>query len=87
MDAASRFEAAKQLFGKLIGGLEHVSWDQLPESVKNYITDNPKATALQLIFVVVALVPGLVVAPALAALGFGSIGPIAGILGITLRTP
>ena len=73
--AKAAFEAAKDVFGNLIEGLEHVTWDQLPKPVKEYIKAHPKLTAAQL---VVLVVPGLVLTPALGALGFTAIGPAAG---------
>ncbi|KAK4548338.1 hypothetical protein LTR36_010208 [Oleoguttula mirabilis] len=75
--AKATLEVAKQTFGKLIGGLEHVTWDNLPESVKEYMRAHPTLTAIQIIVVIIALVPGLIVAPALGAIGFGSMGPAA----------
>ena len=76
--AKAAFDAAKELFGKAIGRFENVTWDNLPEPVKAYITAHPKATAVQIILAVVMFVPGLVLTPALGALGFTAIGPAAG---------
>lgn len=74
----STFERAKRDFNKFATGLEHVTWDKLPEGVKNHIKKNPKMTAFQVAMLVVALVPGLVIAPVLGAVGFSSVGPVAG---------
>ena len=80
MDQAGKaaFEYVQQAFGHLIHGLQQVNWETLPQHAQDYITNNPKMGACQIIMVIIAVVPGLVVAPALAALGFSSIGPVAG---------
>ncbi|KAK5129177.1 hypothetical protein LTR08_003774 [Meristemomyces frigidus] len=80
MDDAAKtaLEAAKATYGKLVGGLEHITWAKLPEPVKQYLRAHPKATAAQVVLAIIFVVPGLVLTPALGALGFTSIGPAAG---------
>ncbi|KAK0939584.1 hypothetical protein LTR29_008833 [Friedmanniomyces endolithicus] len=80
MDEAARkaFEFAQQAFGHLVSGLRDIKWDELPVHIKEHIKKNPKMSAFQIAMIVMAVVPGLVVAPVLGLLGFGSLGPVAG---------
>jgi len=76
--AKAAFEAAKKALGYLVNGLQNIHWEDLPGNIKDHIGKNPKMTAFQIVMLIIAFVPGLVVAPALAAMGFGSAGPVAG---------
>lgn len=72
------FEAAQKGIGHASKGLAHIKWEELPSRVKEHITNDPKTTAFQLVMLLVTAVPGLVVTPVLGAIGFSSIGPLAG---------
>ncbi|KAK5703974.1 hypothetical protein LTR97_002987 [Elasticomyces elasticus] len=77
MDDAAKaaFEMVQKLFGHLISGLKNVRWEDLPQGTRDHIANNPKMCAVQIVMVLTAVVPGLVMAPGLAALGFGALGP------------
>ncbi|KAK4954824.1 hypothetical protein LTR10_007016 [Elasticomyces elasticus] len=76
--AKAAFEMVQKLFGHLISGLKELKWEQLPHHVQEHIRNNPMMSAFQIVMVIIAVAPGLVVAPALGLLGFSSIGPVAG---------
>lgn len=59
------------------GNLADISWDEIPETAKNWVCGNPQAFVV-LILVLIAIIPGLLVSPALGVLGFGSLGPVGG---------
>ena len=71
-------ETAKQQFGENVNGLKNLKWENIPAPVRDYIESHPHLTAIQLVLILLALAPGLIVAPALGVLGFSSIGPVAG---------
>ena len=48
------------------------------EPARRYIEEHLKITALQVVFTVAIACPWLTVAPALSAVGLGSLGPIGG---------
>ena len=76
--ARAIFENVKVCFGNQITGLKALKWEDVPAPVKKYIEDHPRLALVQVALLLVAVVPGLVMAPVCAYLGFGSIGPIAG---------
>ncbi|KAK0346383.1 hypothetical protein LTR91_011883 [Friedmanniomyces endolithicus] len=73
--AKKAFGFAPQAFGHLVSGLREIKWD---EHIKGHIKKNPKMSAFQIVMIVMAVVQGLVIAPVLGLLGFGSLGPVAG---------
>ena len=52
--------------------------ENIPAPVRNHIERNPLLTAVQLVLIILALAPGSIAAPVLGALGFSSVGPVAG---------
>lgn len=72
------FEAAKEKLGHLAEGLKDLKWENIPSAVAEHIKENPKMSALQLVCLLVTVLPSLVAAPALLALGFSSSGPVGG---------
>ncbi|WVW79262.1 hypothetical protein I302_101229 [Kwoniella bestiolae CBS 10118] len=54
-----------------------MNWDDLPETIKQYIEDHPYQSAFYVINGVVFIAPGLVWGPVLWLLGFSGIGPAA----------
>ncbi|KAK3652059.1 hypothetical protein LTR56_003284 [Elasticomyces elasticus] len=76
--AKAAFETVQKLFGHLVSGLKDIKWETLPLHAKDHIKNNPGMSAFQIVMVIIAVAPGLVVAPALGLLGFSSIGPVAG---------
>ncbi|KAK3067667.1 hypothetical protein LTR53_015326 [Teratosphaeriaceae sp. CCFEE 6253] len=76
------FEYVQNATGHIITALQQIKWEDLSETAKAHITDgitnNPKTTIFQIIMLVLAVVPGVLLTPALTLLGFGSLGPIAG---------
>ncbi len=79
--AKKAFGFAPQAFGHLVSGLREIKWD---EHIKGHIKKNPKMSAFQIVMIVMAVVQGLVIAPVLGLLGFGSLGPVAGELSMSL---
>ncbi|TKX23424.1 putative integral membrane protein-2 [Elsinoe australis] len=77
-EARAAFEQIQANFGGLVAGLSAIKWEDLPANVTTHIANNPKMSAVGLLSFLIVAVPGLVAGPALAALGFGSVGPVAG---------
>ena len=71
-------ETVKNCVGKLITDLKTKTAQEFYEDTKEYITNKIKLVAFQTACVGVALVPAAFATPALAMLGFGGGGPIAG---------
>lgn len=78
VDAKVAFEAAKALYGTAVKGLQELKWEHVSEPVRNYIREHPGLSGLQLVLLLVLTCPGLVLTPVLGAVGFSSIGPVAG---------
>lgn len=79
MDAVKdAFEAIQRFVRHLVVGLQKLKWEDVPPKAKEHIKNNPKMSAFQALFMLLLSVPGLVVGPVLAAMGFGSAGPLAG---------
>lgn len=79
MDAAKdAFEAIQRFVRHLVVGLQKHKWEGVPQKAKEHIKNNPKMSAFQALSMLLLSVPGLVVGPVLAAMGFGSAGPLAG---------
>ncbi|TKA67504.1 hypothetical protein B0A55_08429 [Friedmanniomyces simplex] len=76
--AKTAFEYAQKAFGHLVGSLHQIKWDELPKHIQEHIKNNPKMSAFQIVMLIIAVVPGLVVAPTLGMLGFSGSGPVAG---------
>lgn len=76
--AEAALEAAQQVFGSVVKGLKEVKWQNLPMNTRAHIEKNPKMTAFQIVALLTAVVPGLLAAPVLGAIGFSSLGPVAG---------
>lgn len=77
-EARAAFEQIQANFGSLVAGLSDIKWEDLPANVTTHIANNSKMSAVGLLSFLIVAVPGLVAGPALAALGFGSVGPVAG---------
>lgn len=71
-------EAAKESFGKTIEGLQDLKRDSLPEALRRYIEEHPYLTAVQIAALLLVVCPGVLSTPALAAVGFSEVGPMAG---------
>ncbi|KAK3706398.1 hypothetical protein LTR37_012776 [Vermiconidia calcicola] len=79
MEAAkAAFEALKPIFGKAIGGLQNLKWDDIPEPVRSYIEAHPALTTIQLLSLILFACPWLTVTPLFYSLGFSGLGPMAG---------
>lgn len=79
MDAAKdAFEAIQRFVRHLVVVLQKLKWEDVPQKAKEHIKNNPKMSAFQALSMLLLSVPGLVVGPVLAAMGFGSAGPLAG---------
>ncbi|KAF2769476.1 hypothetical protein EJ03DRAFT_351216 [Teratosphaeria nubilosa] len=76
--AKNAIENFKNTFGNAVVGLQHIKWEELPEHAKDYIKNNPKMTAFQILSLLLCLIPGLIVTPLLGIMGFSGIGPVAG---------
>ncbi|KAK4495392.1 hypothetical protein PRZ48_013723 [Zasmidium cellare] len=70
-------ETVKDNFGDLIAGLNDIQCDALPSHLMEYLKDNPGTTAMELALLLVTFLPGVIATPALLALGFGPLGPMA----------
>lgn len=76
--AKALFEACKKTFGRFVPGLEDLEFEQLGPMIIDYLQAHPYMTSFQVVMLLVTAVPGLVATPALLAMGFGPLGPVAG---------
>ena len=58
--------------------LEKMNWEGVPEAAKKYIQDHPCLTTFQITMLLFTLCPALFAGPMLGAMGFSSLGPVAG---------
>lgn len=76
--AKALFEACKKTFGRFVPRLEDLEFEQLGPMIIDYLKAHPYMTSFQVVMLLVTAVPGLVATPALLAMGFGPLGPVAG---------
>lgn len=55
-----------------------MEWNSLPEALRRYIEEHPYLTAVQVAALLLVVCPGLLSTPAVAAVGFSEVGPVAG---------
>jgi hypothetical protein len=72
------FEATKDKFGSTFPKLRELKWEDVPKGVKEYMKAHPYLTSFQILMLLITCIPGLVAAPVLGAMGFSSLGPVAG---------
>lgn len=78
MDNDAAGPSPKGPLGRTVGGLATVKREQLSNDLKKYIRANRRMTGAQLVVILAAIVPHLIAGPAFTAMGFSSIGPVAG---------
>lgn len=81
-NAQAAFDAAKAFYSKFVRGLQDLRWEDVPEPVRRYIREHPGLTLLQVVMLLILTCPGLVATPMLGIMGFGAIGPTAGMWGV-----